>query len=264
MSSEPLQRQKQINKPARVLWYFFPGSFLCIFFRPFFSDIFFCSEFWAPAEAEADQQGLLGYFYIFFSGRFFWAFFLGHIFWTIFSVLSSEPLQWQAEADQRGLVGSFDIRRTALIMHCTSWVNCDELLSSGKYHLHIAEQIWIYPTQGKCFGQTCKTFWILNKTQSKPLSSFCMLVLWRQNCVLGNISLLSSKVAVAFEGLDFSDEKFNHSWSLSWPGPVQVFDGWHEICRRAPLKNTCLTMKLGVRQQRTVTLLSFKFRKKWT
>ena len=89
-----------------------------------------------------------------------------------------------------------------------------------------------------------------------------MPVLWRQNCVLGNISLLSSKVAVAFEGLDFSDEKFNHSWSLSWPGPVQVFDGWHEICRRAPLKNTCLTMKLGVRQQRTVTLLSFKFRKK--
>ena len=91
-----------------------------------------------------------------------------------------------------------------------------------------------------------------------------MPVLWRQNCLLGNISLLSSKVAVAFEGLDFSDEKFNHSWwwSLSWPGPVQVFDGWHEICRRALLKNTCLTMKLGVRQQRTVTLLSFKLREK--
>ena len=148
-------------------------------------------------------------------------------------------------------------------MHCTSWVNCDELLSAGKYHLYIAEQIWIYPTQGKCFGQTCKTFWILNKTQSKPLSSFCMLVLWRRNCVLGYISLLSSKVAVAFEGLDFSDEKFNHSWSwsLSWSGPVQVFDGWHEICRRAPLKNTCLTMKLGVRQLRTVTLLFFNLRK---
>ena len=136
---------------------------------------------------------------------------------------------------------------------------------SWKISSYIAEQIWIYPTQGKCFGQTCKTFWILNKTQSKPLSSFCMPVLWRQNCVLGNISLLSSKVAVAFEGLDFSDEKFNHSWSwsLSWPGPVQVFDGWHEICRRAPLKNTCLTMKLGSGSTEQLLFYPSKLRKKF-
>ena len=168
----------------------------------------------SPCRGKSRSTSLLGYFDIF-SRVLFLGLFFGHFFRIIFSVLSSEPLQWQAEADQRGLVGSFDIRRTALIMHCTSWVNCDELLSAGKYHLHIAEQIWIYPTQGKCFGQTCKTFWILNKTQSKPLSSFCMPVLWRQNCLLGNISLLSSEVAVAFEGLDFSDEKFNHSWSWS-------------------------------------------------
>ena len=92
-----------------------------------------------------------------------------------------------------------------------------------------------------------------------------MPVLWRRNCVLGNISLLSSKVAVAFEGLDFSDEKFNHSWpwSLSWPGPVQVFDGWHEICRRAPLKNTCLTMKLGSGSTEQLLFCPSKLRKKF-
>ena len=71
MSPEPLQRHKQINEACwDTLIFFFSGPFWAFFLGHLFL-IFFCSEFWAPAEAEADQQGLLGYFYIFFSGRFF-------------------------------------------------------------------------------------------------------------------------------------------------------------------------------------------------
>ena len=127
------------SRSTSLLGYFdiFSRVLFCAFFSGHFFRIFFSVLSSEPLQRQRQINKACSDTFIFFFGPLF----LGIFFSAIFSVLSSEPLQWQAEADQRGLVGSFDIRRTALIMHCTSWVNCDELLSAGKYHLHIAEQI---------------------------------------------------------------------------------------------------------------------------
>ena len=92
-----------------------------------------------------------------------------------------------------------------------SWDGSRNRKISSSYCAAAADLNLYECTQGKCFGQTCKSFW---DSPQKIFVSAAFIFL--PNCLPGKISQLPLKV-VALEWLDLSNEKFNHSPVAAWP-----------------------------------------------
>ena len=105
MSTEPLQRQKQINEACSDTLIFFLGSFFGAFFSwPFFRIIFFVlsSE---PLQRQKHINEAWSHKLIFFLGSFYWAFFfLGNFFGQFFMIWVLSPCRGRSRSARPGRI----------------------------------------------------------------------------------------------------------------------------------------------------------------